>query len=271
MALEEVVDQRHGLLRPMGFTKLYDTIISEVLEADYDGIFLLPPREPMSPLFLNLLKKYASRLAIVFRDMTEDGLMSLGYCGPHDVEKVWDHLYDLGHRQIAYLNTEPDSQHQQPIHELFHTWCVKRNVQAIIINEPVENFQYADVKAYAVMMQHLKRGTLKDCTAVFAHNMNIARAAIRALHEHGITIGPQMSICTQDLPRIAQLTTPSITTLDLQPMNPLIEQVLDWFAAGDKQVPPSKMLYHPNVNVLVGESTVRPSKHQSQRDCSTDN
>ena len=77
MALEEVVEKRKGILRPIGFTKLYDTIISEVLEADYDGIFLLPPREPMPKLFLDMLKRHASRLAIVFRDMTEHGLMSV--------------------------------------------------------------------------------------------------------------------------------------------------------------------------------------------------
>jgi hypothetical protein len=45
-------------------------------------------------------------------------------------------------------------------------------------------------------------------------------------------------------------------------MNPLIEQVLDWFAlgkAGKAQPLPNQMLHHPNVQVLVGESTCKPS------------
>lgn len=258
MALEEVLDHRQGLLRPFGFTQLHDTIISEVLEADYNGIFLLPPRSPMPKLFLDMLKRHASRLAIVFRDMTEHGLLSVGYRSPQDIQKVWDHLYDLGHRHIAFLNTEPEMDQIDQLHVTFETWCNERSVKPQILYQPVENFQYADIKAYDMMKEALKQRQLNGCTALYANNMNLARAAIRALYEHGITVGKDFSICTQDLPRIARLSTPSITTLDLKPMNPLIEQILDWFAAGSKQTPPQQMLYHQNVQVLPGESTVKP-------------
>ncbi len=229
MALEEVVEKRKGILRPIGFTKLYDTIISEVLEADYDGIFLLPPREPMPKLFLDMLKRHASRLAIVFRDMTEHGLMSVGYRATEDIQKIWDHLYDLGHRKIIYINTEPDVNDTDRVDERFEQWCESRNVMPVILCQAVENFQYADLKAYELMNDALDHGKLENCTALFASNLNIARAAIRAFFEHGITVGKDMSVATQDLPRIAKMSTPSITTLDLKPMNKLMEQILDWF------------------------------------------
>ena len=136
MALEEVVEQRHGSLRPVGFTRLYDTIISEVLEADYDGIFLFPPRQTMPKVFLDMLKRHASRLAIVFRDMTREGLLSVGYRSPSDIQKVWEHLYELGHRRMAYLNTEPDL-HNDRLHDTFENWCI-----APVIVDPEQDEVY---------------------------------------------------------------------------------------------------------------------------------
>ncbi|MAX25389.1 MAG: hypothetical protein CMJ19_12890 [Phycisphaeraceae bacterium] len=267
MALEEVVEQRHGSLRPVGFTRLYDTIISEVLEADYDGIFLFPPRQTMPKVFLDMLKRHASRLAIVFRDMTREGLLSVGYRSPSDIQKVWEHLYELGHRRMAYLNTEPDL-HNDRLHDTFENWCIAKDVTPVILCDPVESFQYSDIKAYEVMKRALEQGKLDGVTAMFGNNLTVTRAAIRAFYEQGMMIGKDISVCTQDLPRICRLSTPSITTLDLKPMNPLIEQVLDWFAlgkAGKKQTLPQQMLHHPNVNVLVGESTCKPQRAASTR------
>jgi len=138
----------------------------------------------------------------------------------------------------------------------------------VILCDPVESFQYSDIKAYEVMKRALEQGKLDGVTAMFGNNLTVTRAAIRAFYEQGMMIGKDISVCTQDLPRICRLSTPSITTLDLKPMNPLIEQVLDWFAlgkAGKKQTLPQQMLHHPNVNVLVGESTCKPQRAASTR------
>jgi LacI family transcriptional regulator len=179
------------------------------------------------------------------------------------VEQALKHLYDLGHRRIAFMRGPgaiPDSAYRwasiQQIAKEMELTIEPANVIAIDSASWSMQTGYHPMTpeiGYVPMKALLER--TRDFTAIFCFNDIAAIGAIRALKDAGCSVPGDVSVVGFDDIQSAAYSTPSLTTV----RQPLLEMgrrgaqvLLDRIADGGKQFP-SEIVMAPEL--IVREST----------------
>lgn len=125
------------------------------------------------------------------------------------------HLVDLGHRRIAHI---PFAPREYSAVALRRAGYEKALEEGGIAPDP-KLIVCADISAesgYVAMQKLLKRKV--KFTALFAGNDTIALGAMRALHEAGRSIPNDVAVVGYDDIPFAAFTTPSLTTMHIDPV-----------------------------------------------------
>jgi DNA-binding LacI/PurR family transcriptional regulator len=251
-AVERAAKQFDAVLRMVEFVHWDDPVISQTL-TEFAGVFLVPNSEPL-PGFVRERLSQAKNVVVLDGDMTDCGLPSVELIPPIAVHKLADHLLENGHKRIACLNTQPRDAVIAHRIEQWLFWQKMHHVEGRLIDTPVEPYSNPTPRAYRTMDDLLKRKEFTE-TALICITEPAAVGAIRALHEHGLTAGVDVAICSMDGSGMAQYMVPSRTCL--QPPDPSIylDVCMEWFKrAGEPWVGP--LLIQPGkVSLLVGESS----------------
>ncbi len=251
-ALDRAADRYDADVRTVDFVHWDDPVIPQTLSG-FDGVFLVPSSENIPATVLQRFNK-ANNLIALDVDLTAHGIPSVQLMPPLFVSRVGDHLFELGHRHIDCLNTQPhDTVVQQRIGQ-WQLWQRMKKVQGRLIDEPVEPFQNAALHARSVMAKILKKKDF-SATAVVCITGIVALGAIRALHDAGYAIGKDVSVAAVDGSGMEGLYVPSHTVLKLPDPEPYLETCIEWLQrAEDSWVGP--LLVQPaSVELFVGEST----------------
>ena len=132
------------------------------------------------------------------------------------------HLVDLGHRRIAHI---PFAPREYAAVVLRRAGYEKALEEGGIAPDP-KLLICADISAQSgyLAMQKLLQRKVKF-TALFAGNDTIALGAMRALHEAGRKIPDDVAIVGYDDIPLAAFTTPSLTTMHIDPVTQAQEAV----------------------------------------------
>ena len=125
------------------------------------------------------------------------------------------HLVDLGHRRIAHIPFAPKEYAAVALRRAGYEKALE---EGEIAPDP-KLIVCADISAesgYVAMQKLLKRKV--KFTAVFAGNDTIALGAMRALYEAGRSIPNDVAIVGYDDIPLAAFTTPSLTTMHVDPV-----------------------------------------------------
>ncbi len=179
------------------------------------------------------------------------------------VEQALTHLYELGHRRIAFMrgpHAIPDSEIRwETIQQVTSKMSIKLDPSLII---RIDSAGWSMKTGYHPMapeigykpMQALLKKT-RDFTAIFCFNDIAAIGAIRALKDAGLSIPGDVSVVGFDDIQSAAYSTPSLTTVR-QPLAEMgkrgAQVLLDRIANRDKEFP-SKIVMAPKL--IVREST----------------
>jgi hypothetical protein len=251
--VEIVADRLNASIRPIDYVHWDDPAILDTLN-NFDGVFLLPVSEAFSPDILNTLKKSRAPLVVFDQDLTEYGIPSAYFFPPVFVQQLLDYLDGLGHRHIDCLNTQPKEQICVQRIEQWNLWRAKHGYQGRLFDEPVKSYGFAWIQAYHVMGRLLDSGEF-TASALFCTTQSIAIGAMRAMHERGIKVGKDISVCSANNDGTCEYLCPSITCLRIADVTPHITLCLEWMARGGKDwVGP--LLLKPNTDpVYIGETT----------------
>jgi DNA-binding LacI/PurR family transcriptional regulator len=260
-AVTRAAEKFGAVVRPVDFVHWNDAVIPETLKA-FDGVFLLPSSENIPRALLERFRDTPHLVSLEY-DLSEWNVPSVHLLPPRSIHVLGDHLYQLGHRHIDCLNTQPvDSVIQQRC-EQWKLWGRLHKVQGRMHNEPVIPYQHAAPKAYEVMKRLLSAGEFK-ATALVCLTNAAALGSIRALIEHGLRVGKDVSVCAMEGEQLAQLMTPSWTVLKTPEPHVYVEACVEWIA---KQKEPwsGPLLMEPaTMSLFEGESTgpapARPTK-----------
>lgn len=249
-----LVSERDWMVRTVGFTHFADPVIQQTLD-NFDGIFVVPAAEDPPEHLINPLRASRHPVIVLGEDWSSWGVRSLLLTSPAGVQVLLHHLRQNGHKQVMCLNTEPGQKIIRQRIEQWQLWAVAYGQPAELIDRPVASFESSIWQAYQVMNERLHAGAL-EASAIYCTSAGAARGAMRALHEHGLTIGKDISLCAAiDHGGTAPLWTPSLTSLTEPDAKPYVSVCLDWMAQGgrDWQGP---MLVEPRETPLFqGEST----------------
>lgn len=128
----------------------------------------------------------------------------------HACELVIDHLYSLGHRNIAHIAGASDTFTGK---ERLNGYKLALDKYGIPLNESyiVDGGYFSYEGGYEAMNQLL---TLEDVpTAIFAAGDIMALGALKAIKEAGLSVPEDISIVGFDDIDLAQHITPSLTTI----------------------------------------------------------
>ncbi len=251
--VEIVADRLNASVRPIDFVHWDDPAIPDALN-NFDGVFLLPVSEEFSPEIIDILRKSRSPLVVFDHDLTEYGIPSAFIFPPVFVQNLLDHLDSLGHRHIDCLNTQPRDQICVQRIEQWNLWRAKHGYQGRLFDEPVPSYGFSWIQAYEVMGRLLDSGEFK-ASALFCTTQAVAIGAMRAMHERGIKVGEDVSVCAANDDGTCQYLCPSITCLKKPDIVPHITLCVEWMARGGKDWVGPLLLRSSSDPIFVGETT----------------
>lgn len=216
-----------------------------------DGVFIVTTNHA-SEYAQELMHSDLAKIAIDYSDSSIGCVMT--DCDK-SMELLYGHLYDLGHRNIAYMHGEPTKQiTEMRIKSL--TKAMASRGEALHAESLIESKYYSLQGGYASMKKLLSLH--ERPTAVIASDDYSAVGAIRAAHDMGLSVPGDISIIGFDGIEIAQLMSPKLTTIrqDTTGMGAkAAENLLKQILGVDKFSKPENIILEPQL--LIGNSCRR--------------
>lgn len=256
--LNRAVNAQHGSLRLISYTDEADPRIFEALDAELDGLFIIYRYEP-SLLLKNQLIKNSKRLVSLWFDMAHLGIPSVESGPPRFMTKIIEHLKDLGHTRIDYLNTAPNDTVSRDRIYYWKQALDHYGLAGELFSKPDYNLGGMGLNARQFAHDLYNDGKLKQCTAMVCGTTEMAMGFQRGCHEVGLTVGKDISVTGFGEIYTAQLCNPSITTIRPGPKRPLLEQGLEWITTRGKDWNRPMQITSLDVDLFIGESTAPPS------------
>jgi Transcriptional regulators len=236
--------------RSLSYEHYSDPAVSAALEG-FEGVFFLPlANEPTPPWLAARMVAARTRVVVLDHDESLAGLRSVIVFPFAAGHKLLDHLRKLGHRRIDCFNIQP---HNSVITARIAVWrehLARHGLAGELIDHPEDG-------ALATAHRHLSRrlanralsGTALYCTTALA-----AVGGMRALHEHGLAIGADISVCAVNDEGFGPYLIPSLTSLQAIPRAQYLRKAARWILTGRGWSTPS--LHQPDdAPLFVGEST----------------
>lgn len=259
--LTKLVRSQSGEIRPVPYVDFYDSSITEALDGHFDGIFLNASTSQEVPQALERrLKEERHRIVCIIYDLTRLGIPNLETSRPEHIDKLIEHLVSLGHKRIDCLNTQPLDQVSSARIDQWKLSIDARGLSGTLHNSPVKPYEFPQIEALRFSRKWFENG-LPECTALLAITTAAAEGVMRAACEKNIRIGKDLSICVCDsTAEMAQLYTPSLTTLDNQNRHIPLKMGLEWIVTGGRNWDRSLKLDPGDIQIWKGEST-GPARH----------
>lgn len=267
VALDAIVRKRGGVVRPILYMHWDDPIVQDALEA-FDGVFLIPVPEPL-PAHVESRLRTAKRLVVLDQDYSHMGIPSVRLFPPVFVQRLLDHLEKLGHRRIDCLNLHPEDPEANPVYqqrvEQWKVWKAAHGLDGQLVNVPQPLHGAPFNSAYAAIKKLLDAGTFK-ATALLCVTAPGAIGAMRALHEHGMTPGREVSVCAIDGESMGDTLIPSLTALEPPSALPYLSVCVEWIVEGGQAWSGPLLLQPAEIPLVIRESTGKPlSRHSSAK------
>jgi DNA-binding LacI/PurR family transcriptional regulator len=261
-AVERAGEKFGASVRLVDYVHWQDAVIPQTL-LGFDGVFLVPSSAPIPEAMLTRFGQ-AGNLVVLEGDMTDRGVPSADMLPAVFIDRLGDHLYQLGHRNIDCINTQPRDRVVTQRLERWAFWKQLHRVDGQVIDAPVAPYQHPTPQAYTVMARLLKAGEF-HATAVLCITDDVTTGVIRALQEYGLQVGKDVSVCAMEGAGMARYQWPSRTVLEPQDPLRFVEVCMEWMAK--KSVPwTGPLLIQPSdVPLFVGESTGPCSQWETGR------
>ncbi|WP_281974590.1 LacI family DNA-binding transcriptional regulator [Halobacillus litoralis] len=123
--------------------------------------------------------------------------------------KATKHLLELGHREIAFVGNIDFSPSYQERWEGYHLAHKEYGIK------PMEDVQLTDALEEGPVINHFINQLKKPPTAWFCVNDGLGYLVTSGLQAQGYKVPDDASVCSFDNGQLSQLSTPSITTMDI--------------------------------------------------------
>ncbi|HEY4234117.1 MAG TPA: substrate-binding domain-containing protein [Lacipirellulaceae bacterium] len=246
--------ERHGIgLRPTQFVHWDEHTIVEAVE-QARGAFIIPYGPEIPRRIADAFR--ANKVVVLDGDFAEQELPSIRLFSDGCIERVFDHLYRLGHRSIDCINTQNRNPEIDRRISIWEQWLERRGLEGQLWDDPAPVFTDPTVLAYRLMGRLVEKRN-SDATAFVATTCPAAIGAVRACWERDIKVGKDLSICTVNIEPPAEFFCPSITGLNTPDLSDVFEKSVNWFFSDEEWDGP--LLMEPTESSLFeGESTGKP-------------
>ena len=256
-AVSRVAEARGVQFRPVEYVHWYDPSVAKAV-AGADGVIVIPSTEPIPSRMLSVFTDPDNRVVFLDDDMTDYGIPSVRLFATAHITKVFDHLWKLGHRRVDCLNVQGRNCEIMRRIEEWRAWRERRGVGGSLIDAPVEPYTDPTAAAYRIMQKSLRGKGESLGSGVVCTTQPAAIGAIRACHDHGLSVGHDISICAVNCEPTGRYFVPSLTGLEAPDVLPLLQRCFDWFAGREPAWSGPHLLVPARASLFVGESTGMP-------------
>lgn len=253
LALAKLAEEFQYSVRQVYYFHPDDPVIRNTISS-FKCTFLLPA-DPFPKNLIVEIQAIDNPLIILNSDWSQHGIPSIRLFPPVFVQKVLDHLAEQGHKRIDCLNTQPG---ETEIPKRISQWQIWKDAHGLggnLYNEPVPAFTDHMVGAYT-LVSHMIQNAKFDSKALFCVTGPAAFGAMRAMADHGIKAGKDVSVCTADAGLEYQYSVPRLTSMKIQSPMPFLTSCLKWLQSGEKNWVGPLLLQPAEAEVVVGETTV---------------
>ena len=227
--------------------RLEEAVVSSIAK-QVDGLILASPRADEE----RVIAATGGKPTVVL-NRRFDGTPSLLIDNAGGIDQALDHLRALGHRRVAYAAGPAASwSGSERIRE------VRRYAEA---HDDVEIVELGNFRPYVTGgYQAADLAVAAEATALFAYNDLVAIGALERLRNRGIDVPGDMSVVGFDNVSFAELTYPTLTTVDI-PLRALGKRGVDALTrhvAGDDAASGDMI---SSVELRIRQSTAPPADH----------
>jgi DNA-binding LacI/PurR family transcriptional regulator len=247
--VEGALEGHQVTLRPVSYAHWADPAIQEALTG-FDGMFFIPIEDKIPSWLTAKMTDLPCRIVVLDQDESAVGLPSVTLFPPEAEHKLFDHLTALGHRRIDCLNTQAEDAVVRGRIEIWRRYIelhgLAGQLRSSTGRKPIDS-------AYQTMHDALREGRPVG-SALFCTTGPAAIGAMRALHEGGLEIGRDVSVCAVNSEGMGRYLLRSLTALEAPPRTLYLRQASEWMLGeGEWQGP---LLIQPeDVPLFEGEST----------------
>jgi len=239
-------------LRMVYYAHWDDPTIMRTLRG-FQGVFFLPlVGAPPQPI-LDELAAADRSVVVIDHDWTAYNVPSFRLYPIATIHLLLDHLYEIGCRRIACLNTQPEDPVVLGRIQQWRLWMARHRLDGPLIHQPVEPFSSPLSGAYHAAGTFFdEQGT--DVDAVLGITEAAAIGTVRALADRGLQAGADVAICSIN-GQLAQYTVPSITSLARSDASALVTMCVQWMSQSPSMPWIGSLTVEPDDTQLVVRET----------------
>ena len=243
-------EARGAVVRSLGYAHYGDPVISAAIDG-FDGVFLLPLTEEKIPApLLRRMTAATARIVVLDQDETAIGLRSVIVFPFASGDKLLGHLRSLGHRRIDCLNVHSPNPVIAARIAGWRDFVARHGLGGELIDAPGDHSLQS---AYELFSRRLK-SRRPVASALYGITVHAAIGAMRALHERGLRIGRDVSVCAVNDQELGPYLVPSLTSLRTPPRDRYVRKAVDWMLRRVEWKKPS-LVQPRDAPLFVGEST----------------
>jgi DNA-binding LacI/PurR family transcriptional regulator len=232
-----------------------DPVIKSSVEG-FDGAFLVPIPEPMPPELIPSIGVGQRKLVVLSADWTQYGIPSVRLFSAVFVQRLLDHLAELGHTRIGCLNVQPRDPVMAGYISQWRVWMAARRLKGPLIDEPVQPYTETLQAAYEAVARRAATGEL-GFTALLCTMERAAAGAMRAMADAGLRPGVDVAVCTVDGAGRAEYSIPTLTSLETPDPQAYLAVCLEWLTDAALDVWRGPLMVQPaDIGLAVRQSTV---------------
>jgi ABC-type sugar transport system substrate-binding protein len=252
---EQLVNQAAGRMRVVTYAHWDDPTLLDAVE-NFDGVFLIPPIDELSPRMAQRLLQARARIVVLGANFSSAGLHGIENVAEGSVDALLDHLKELGHCRIAALNTVPIVPAIEERLAQWQAWLSRHGLQGELINEPAAPRGDSKQRAFEIVRERLSSGGEVGGSAVLCTTLPVALGAMRAVNELGLILGRDISVCAVNDEGMAPFLNPTLTSSRLGDPTTAVREAIEWMTGSQWGGPLLKCT--EEVQLFVGGSTGAP-------------
>lgn len=253
--VSDFAEKRGVRLRPAQYVHWDENTVVEAAE-QARGAFVIPSGEDIPPRLIDIFRD--NKVVVLDGDVADAGIPSIRLFSEENIEVVFDHLYELGHRRIDCVNTQNQNAEIERRISIWSQWCRRKNVTGNLWDHPAAVFTDPTIVAYNLMARLLDANEIK-ATAIVGTTCPAAIGMMRACWERDVRVGKDLSICAINIEPPAEFFCPSVTGLGMPNLAGVLESCFDWIFGQDAYAG-SALLEPTETSLFEGESTAKPGK-----------
>ena len=245
-----------AVLRTVTCAAWSDVVINDVL-GNFDGVFLMNTGSDLPEAVIRQILASSTPVVSLTADLSAHDIPSVITFPRRCTDALFDHCVKLGHRRIACLNTyRMDAVVRERIED-WQGYLADRGLAGPLINRPVgagQSGTEAAHQAYAEVRRLLGADAL-GATAIYCTAVWSALGATRAVRDHGLVVGRDVSVCCVNDEGLGEWQNPKLTCLRASDPTSLLAPCVDWVAQRGSHWVGPKLIVPRQVPLYEGQST----------------